>query len=133
MSVFDPGRLHVNEAWIAFKLNDAPISTEKDGDFNVLALMDAASCYILGTEFVPVHSAEPSELESKRLLKGGYSRKQKFPKTLIISADLAADTLRIEAERHGIAVDRVPEEQLLVCISDAREGFKEHVNRSTMQ
>jgi len=72
-------------------------------------------------------------LESKRLLKGGYSRKQKFPKTLIISADLAADTLRIEAERHGIAIDRVPEEQLLVCISDAREGFKEHVNRSIMQ
>ncbi len=131
--MFDPGRFTVNEAWIAFKLTDVPISTEEDGDFNVLALMDAASCYILGTEFVPVHSAEPSELESTRLLKGGYSQKQQFPKTLIISGNLAADTLRIVAERHDIAIAHVPEEQLLVCIGDAREGFKEHVNRSTMQ
>jgi len=59
--VIEPSQFQVNEAWIAFKLYDAPISTEEDGDFNVLALMDVASCYILGTEFVSTGSAEPSE------------------------------------------------------------------------
>ena len=59
--MIEPSQFQVNEAWIAFKLYDAPISTEEDGDFNVLALMDVASCYILGTEFVSTGSAEPSE------------------------------------------------------------------------
>ncbi|WP_143741723.1 hypothetical protein [Thiorhodovibrio frisius] len=27
------------EAWVAFNLNEAPIQTERDGDFNVVALM----------------------------------------------------------------------------------------------
>ncbi|MCY1381805.1 hypothetical protein D9M69_697600 [compost metagenome] len=48
-----PNQFTVNEAWIAFRLNDAPIQTDADGAFNCLALMDAASCFILGTEFVP--------------------------------------------------------------------------------
>ncbi|MDK1023876.1 MAG: hypothetical protein QGD92_06550, partial [Gammaproteobacteria bacterium] len=64
--MFDPSQFQVNEAWIVFKLNDAPVVTEVDGDFNVLALMDAASCIILGTEFVRADSSEPSQLESKR-------------------------------------------------------------------
>lgn len=41
--MFDPGQFQINEAWIVFKLNDAPVITEVDGDFNVLALMDAAT------------------------------------------------------------------------------------------
>ena len=133
ISLFDPSRFQLNEAWIVFKLNDAPISTKEDGDFNVLALMDAASCYILGTEFVPVHSKGPSELESKRLLKDGHSQKQQFPKALFMPTNLAADALQIEAERNGICVSQVPEEQLLVCIDEAREGFKEHVSRGATQ
>ena len=56
-----PREFQVNEAWIAFKLNEIPITTETDGDFNVIALMDAASCIILGAEFVSATSAEPSE------------------------------------------------------------------------
>ena len=62
-----PGKFKDNEAWIVFRLNEAPISTETDGDYNVIALMDAASCFILGAEFVSVTSAELSEMEVKRL------------------------------------------------------------------
>ena len=35
-----PNQFKVNEAWIAFKLNDAPIITDRDGDFNMITLMD---------------------------------------------------------------------------------------------
>jgi hypothetical protein len=131
--VIEPGQIQVNEAWIAFQLNDIPVCTEADGDFNVIALMDAASGYILGTEFVPVDSTEPSELESKRLLKNGKSHNNQLPRTLYIPDDQAADILSIEAGRNGIAVFRVPEKQLLSFINEAREGFKEHVNRGRKQ
>lgn len=131
--MFDPSEMQVDEAWIAFRLNDAPICTEADGDFNVLALMDVASCYMLGTEFVPVDSKEPSVLESKRLLKGSYLKHQRWPRTLYISSNVMAATLCAEAESHGIAVIHTPEEQLLVCIGEAQEGFKEHVSRGSDQ
>ena|SRR3989344_5200952 len=128
-----PSEFQVNEAWIVFRLNEAPISTERDGDFNVLALMDAASCFILGAEFVPVTSFEASEMEVKRLIKSGISHKQQLPKTLYIPENLAADVLCTEAERNGIVVVRVPEEQLLVFIGEAREGLKEHIGGGSVQ
>ena len=55
-----PHQFEVNEAWIAFRLNGTPVRTERDGDFNCIALMDAASCFILGLEFIPATSAEPT-------------------------------------------------------------------------
>ena len=127
-----PDQFEINEAWIAFKLNDAPVSTEEDGDFNVLALMDVASCYILGTEFVSTGSAGPSELESMRLISSGHSQEHPLPRKLFIPTNLAADSLCVEAEQHGIAVVHVPEKELLVCIGEAREGFKEHVSGSVI-
>ena len=133
ISVFDPSQFRVNEAWIAFKLNDAPVVTGADGDFNVLALMDAASCMILGTEFVRADSSEPSQLESKRLLKGGQAHKQQFPKILFIPDNQAADLLSVEAERNKIIVVRVPEEQLLIFIGEAREGFQQYVSGCRVQ
>jgi len=133
IQVFDPSQFQVNEAWIAFKLNDAPVGTEVDGDFNVLALMDAASCMILGAEFVRAGSSEPSQLESKRLLKAGHSHKQQFPKKLFIPTSQAADLLSVEAERNKIIVDRVPEDQLLIFIGEAREGFQQHVSGTRVQ
>ncbi|HET8942813.1 MAG TPA: hypothetical protein VFN13_12595 [Rudaea sp.] len=122
-----PNQFQVNEAWIVFKLNDAAILTKKDGAFHVIALMDAATCFIFGTQFVPVASSEPSELESKRLMKSSQSRNQRLPKTLYIPTDLVADILSVEAQRDGGAVVRVPEQQLALFIDEARKGFKEHV------
>lgn len=131
--MLQPSEFHVNEAWIAFRLNEAPISTETDGDFNVIAVMDAASCFILAAEFVPVISAEPSEMEAKRLINRGKSHKQQLPKTLYIPENLAADVLCTEAKRNSMAVVRVPEEQLLVFISEARQGLKEHMGGGSVQ
>lgn len=121
-----PNQFQVNEAWIAFQLNDAPVSTESDGDFNVIAIMDAASCFILASEFVSVSSAELSQMDAKRLLERGQSHKQQLPKTLFIPTDQPAEFLSAEAERQGITVVRVSEAQLLVFVGEAREGFREH-------
>lgn len=131
--MYEPSQFQINETWIAFKLNDAPVSTIADSDFNVLALMDAASCFILGTEFVSANSTESSQLESKRLLKAGLSHKQQYPKTLFIPTNQPASILSAEADRQGIAVVRVPEEELLVFIGEVRQGFQEHVREGKSQ
>jgi len=123
--VLHPNQFRVNEAWIAFKLNGSPIHTEADGDFDFVALMDAASCFILSTAPVPASAAEPCNMESKRLLKQGRAHKQELPRSLFIPTDQPAKFLAAEAERQGIAVIRVPEDQLLLFIGEAREGFRE--------
>jgi len=131
--VLNPNQFHVNEAWIAFKLNDAPIRTELDGDFNFIALTDAASCFILSSAPVPTSATEPSKMEARRLLKEGKAHKQELPNTLFISTDQPANLLTTEAERLGIAVVRVPEDQLLLFVGDAREGFREQFGGGSTQ
>jgi hypothetical protein len=128
-----PNQFKVNEAWIAFKLNDAPIITDRDGDFNMIALMDAASCFILSTLSVSAMAEQLTELESKELLEKGWIHKQDLPKTLIIPNHQVANLLQIEAESQGITVVRVPEDQLMLFIGEARTGFKEHLGGSGMQ
>jgi len=128
-----PNQFKVNEAWIPFKLNDAPIITDRDGDFNMIALMDAASCFILSTLSVSAMAEQLTELESKELLEKGWIHKQELPKTLIIPNHQVANLLQIEAESQGITVMRVPEDQLMLFIGEARTGFKEHLGGSGMQ
>ena len=53
-------RFEINEAWIVFRLNEQPIPTEQDGDLDFLALMDAASRYILGVTPVAVGPSGPT-------------------------------------------------------------------------
>ena len=128
-----PNQFQVNEAWIIFKLNEAPIPTTLDGDFNFIALMDAASCFILSSVPVATSAAEPSKMEAKRLLKEGQTHKQQLPKTLFIPSDQLANILTTEAERQGIRVVRVPEDQLLLFVGDARESFKERFSGGSIQ
>ena len=70
------------------KLNDAPIRTKSDGNFNFIALMDAASCFILSSAPVPTNATEPSRMEAVRLLNEGQTHKRQLPKTLFISSEL---------------------------------------------
>ena len=128
-----PNQYQVNETWITFQLNDAPVITDKDGDFNVFALMDAARCFILGVGYVPTESKEMTKLEADRLLKTGYSHKMQYPKELIIPNNQVANIFSEEAVRRGIIVNRVPEEQLQMFIGEARESFQDHISKGRVQ
>jgi hypothetical protein len=120
-----PNQFQVNEAWIVFKLNHEPIHTELDGDMDFLALMDAASCFILGSAPVASIAAELTQLESRRLLKEAKAHRKQLPKTLFVPTELPSRFLVTEAERMGIQVVRVEEYQLLVFIGEAQKGFRE--------
>jgi hypothetical protein len=125
--VLHPQQFQVNEAWIAFQLNAEPIRTERDGSFNCICLMDAASCFILGNALIPASESEPSELEVRRLFKASWTHKKEFPATLFTPTGQFESTVPTEARRHGIAVVPVDESQLLVFIGDARQGYEEHL------
>ena len=121
-----PNQFQVNDTWIVFKLNDAPILTDRDGNFDLIALMDAASCFILSSLMLSVGTLQPTELESRELLEKGRAHKQELPDTLFVPSHQVADALQLEAESLGITVVRVPEDQLTLFIGEARATFKEH-------
>jgi len=128
-----PNQFQVNEAWIMFKINDTPIPTDRDGDFNLFALMDAASCFILSSLTVSAKAEQLTKLEAKELLKKGWAHKQELPKTLFVPTHQAANALQFEAESQGITVARVPEDQLILFIGEAKTGFNERFGRGGMQ
>jgi hypothetical protein len=133
-TMLHPSQFAVNEAWLAFQVNETPIRTELEGDFNCIALMDAASCFILGNTFAPAGDAEPSTMAVvQSMLEEARAHEQALPTTLIIPSGQFDRILAVEAQRQGISVVRVPEDQLLVFIGPARELFKEHFGGDSVQ
>ena len=124
-----PNQFIVNEAWIIFRINEAPIQTGVDGCFNCLALMDAASCFILGSEFIPATEKEPTELEVRRLLKQGENHKQQLPKAIFLQHEQACASITRVAGNQGITVEQVSERDLLIFIGEARDGFQERFGK----
>lgn len=120
-----PSQFQLHDAWIVFKLNDSPIRTELDGELDFIALMDAASCYIVGSEMVNVTAIELQKITAKRLLKKGQTQAKRLPNTLYIPHNLSAQILAAEADRLGITVVSIAEEKLMNFIGEARDGFNE--------
>lgn len=125
-----PNQFTVNDAWIGFRLNDAPIVTERDGDFDCLALMDAASCYIIGMETYSARATGPSKVESRRLLQQGHGRAGTWPSKLFITEGQIPDALCQEAARLNIEVVIVQDDELLVFIGEARDEFTKRFGRT---
>ena len=126
-SELHPNQFQVNQAWIVFQLNEMPIHTEQDGSFHCICLMDAASCYLLGSELIPSAEVEPSPMQARHMLTAAWAKKGEFPQTLFVPAGRFPGTLKAEAERLGIAVITASEDQLLVFIGDAREGYRQNM------
>lgn len=120
-----PDQFEINRAWIVFRLNAKPIQTEVDGAFNCLALMDAASCFVLASAMIATSQAEPTQLEFRRLLADGKRHKKQLPKTLFVPRAWMAEVMSAEAARQGIEVVRVPEEELRVFTQDVQQGFRQ--------
>ncbi len=120
-----PKQFEVNEAWLVFRLNNKPIRTERDGDFNCIALMDAASCFILGSELTPVDSVEIPQEIFHSLLKHAEHHTTQLPRTLFIPSEEMADLITRRANELNIDVVQVSENELLIFTGEARDGFAE--------
>ncbi|MBC8367260.1 hypothetical protein H8E52_07615 [bacterium] len=123
--MLEPGQFELNEAWLVFQLNEAPVSTEADGDFNVVCLMEAASLYILAIEFVPTQEPVADQVAVGLLEKGRFKGRT-LPQQLLISSGLDFNSFKVHAKRLGIEFVLQPEDTLLPFTSEAKEGFKAH-------
>jgi len=89
--------------------------------------MDAASCYILGSELIPSENVEPSPQHARQLLTAAWAKKGEFPQTLFMPTGRFPSTLKTEAERLGISVLSTSEDQLQVFIAEARDAYREYI------
>ncbi|MGB5198970.1 MAG: hypothetical protein WBR56_03610 [Sedimenticolaceae bacterium] len=129
----DPENFSPNEAWLLFQLNDAPVRTQADGDFNVLALMDVATGMILGMEFIGSTETEPSEFESRKLLASAEAEAGRKPNLLYVSSE--QKMVRLVATVNAMGLDVIPEAgiELSPLTREAREGFAAHVSGGRKQ
>ena len=63
----------------------------------------------------------------------GRAHKHELPKTLFISSGLRATLLTVEAQRLGITVVGLADDQLLEIVEEARESFREHIGGGRTQ
>ncbi len=129
----DPHEYDRNEAWLLFRLNDAPVRTESDGDFNVMAIMDVGTGLILGMEFVGVLEEELSEFESRKLLASAESEAGGRPRQLLVDSEQKVDQLIGAASAMGLKVIPESGSNLNPITQEAREGFAAHVSGAKRQ
>lgn len=126
--MIDPSTYSGNEAWVLFRLNEAPIRTEADGDFNAMAIMEVSTGMIFGMEMVPVESAEIVQIHARRLLESAASNAGGRPSILLIASEDQASQISAAAETMDIEVKRVPGKYFSELTKEAREGFTRHVS-----
>jgi hypothetical protein len=112
-----------NEAWILFQLNDRPVETSADGDFNVLAIMDVSTSLIHGMEFIPTSVEDLSEFEAKKLLHSAETQGGAKPNYLFVDSTQKHD--RVKRAAAALGIKTVPKEgkSLDVITEEARVGF----------
>lgn len=129
--MINPKNYQVNKTWIAFRINEKPLHTQQDGDFNCFVLMDAASCFVVSSAIVSSDETELSQTQCITMLKKGEILKNELPEELLVPNELCADKLVAEAERQGIKVVRLPEAELnYYYIREARKSFDEQFGGS---
>lgn len=122
-----PGNFKPNDAWILFRLNDAPIVTEPDGDFDILCLMDAASCYILGNEFVPAQTEAVTAHAVRSLLASARSVTNALPDTVFVSSELPASEFAQIIAEIGAEMVVATKRELSPIVSETKRGFRAHM------
>lgn len=122
MSV-NPQNFTENEAWILFRLNEAPIETKADGAFQVYAIMDVATGLIHGMEFLPSSSAELSEFEVKKLLNSSRAQAGSLPRQLFVDAARKFGRAKLAAASLGIRLTPEDGASLDSITEEARVGF----------
>ncbi|WP_449288392.1 DUF6930 domain-containing protein [Marinobacter salarius] len=114
-------------------MNEAPVMTEADGDFNAMAIMEVATGMIFGMELVQVSMSGLPEFLSRKLLADAEGQSGSRPQKLFIATEYHADDLVKVAEAMGIEVERVPAKDLSGITQEAREGFAAHVSGGRIQ
>lgn len=118
-----PSQFHVNEVWIAFRVNDEFLFVKKE-PYDIYVLIDAASTYVLGHVVSRVVDETPQEKDVEDLFKKAWEAKSQWPKKLIVTENSIADrTFRTQAAKNGFSTEYVPLSDLGPIVSPIKESF----------
>lgn len=124
----DPSAFSHNEAWLLFQLNRVPVRTERDGEFNAMAIMEVATGMIFGIQLVQIRAACMPEFQARKLLAAAEHEARCRPERLFVGAECDEDDFVRIATAMGIEVQRVPGVELAEVTREAIEGFATHVS-----
>nr|VFK22937.1 MAG: hypothetical protein BECKLPF1236B_GA0070989_13342 [Candidatus Kentron sp. LPFa] len=120
----NPNDFKVNEVWIVIKVNDNPIALN-EGMFDLYALMDAASTYVIGQSPAPTSLDSPPLENVNAIFMKGWDSKQKWPKKIIISYKYDLNnSFYLAAIDKRIDVKYVPTSRLKIFIEPLKNHFK---------
>jgi len=118
-----PDQFRVNEVWIALRVNEKFLFV-KDEPYDIYALMDAASAYVLGHVLSRVVDEAPHEKDVEALFRKAWEVKNQWAKQLIVTENSTAeDVFRTQAEKNGLSVRIVPLSELEPIIGPLKESF----------
>lgn len=121
--MLEPSDFEVNEAWIAFRVNDSFLLVNNE-PYDVYILMDAASTYVFGHVLSKTVDGSPNERDVAALLREAWSAKHQWAKQLIVpEGSLAEGVFRNQAEKNGLAFSAVPLTELLAIVAPVKESF----------
>lgn len=122
-----PQNFKVNEAWLGVKLTDSPVELQ-EGEINVFALMDVASCYVIDQQVVLVSEELMPPIQSvEAMFLKAFSKAFKYPAKLYIPIE--------ESENNGFVVAssniNIPIEYIGLAELEAVLGpLKELINKN---
>lgn len=121
--ILAPNQFRVNEAWIAFRVNESFMFVQ-DEPYDIYVLMDAASAYAFGHVLVRVTDEIPEEKDIDTLFQEAWGAKRQWPRKLILPEDDPAKNIfRMQAEKNGLSFEMVPLSDLSPIVEPMKELF----------
>jgi hypothetical protein len=118
-----PDQFTVNEAWIAFRVNEEFLFV-KDEPYDIYMLLDAASAYVLGHVLSRVVDESPHDNDVAALFKEAWGAKKQWAEKLIVPENsIAENVFRTQAEKNGLSIEIVPLSDLEPIIGPLKELF----------
>lgn len=119
-----PKDFAVNEAWVAFRLQDKPINTV-EGKFYIHLLMDVGSTYVIDQKFsIFTEPNSPSQEDVSDMFMKAFSAQLNYPKVIYIPIDRKSDNnFEVIAKENNIEVIYLAIDELQDVIGEAIQSF----------
>jgi len=118
-----PDQFHVNEVWIALRVNEAFLFV-KDEPYDIYVLIDAGSTYVFGHVLSRAVDDAPHEKDIEALFKKAWEAKNQWAEQLIVTGNSTAENVfRTQAEKKGLSVKIVSLSELGPIVGPLKESF----------
>lgn len=126
-----PDQFHVNEAWIAVRINEEFLLVQNE-PYDIYVLMDAASCYVLGHLLSRVVDEAPQEKDVRNLFQTAFRAKSQWANILILTGNSPSDDVfRRQAEQEGLSVKTDSLSELEPILGPLKESFASDFMKSS--